>query len=68
MLRNLESNGLYDEGMIDDLNARPLTIAYATIVMVWMMAYGMVTVSAQVGARPNHMADSAGSIASSIEK
>ena len=59
MLRNLESNGLYDERMIDDRNARPLTIAFATIVMVWMLAFGIVSVSAQVGAQSHHMADSA---------
>jgi hypothetical protein len=68
MLRNLGSNGLYDERMIDDRNARPLTIAFATIVMVWMLAFGIVSVSAQVGAQSHHMADSARSIASSIEK
>ena len=68
MLRNLGSNGLYDERMIDDRNARPLTIAFATIVMVWMLAFGMVSVSAQFSAQSHHMADSAGSIASSIEK
>ena len=68
MLRNLGSNGLYDESMIDDRNARPLTIAFATIVMVWMLAFGIVSVSAQFCARSHHMADSAGSIASSIEK
>jgi hypothetical protein len=68
MLLNLESNGLYDERMIDDRNARPLTIAFATIVMVWMLAFGIVSVSAQFGARSHHVADSAGSIASSIGK
>jgi hypothetical protein len=68
MLRNLGSNGLYDERMIDDRNARPLTIAFATIVMVWMLAFGIVSVSAQFSARSHHMADGAGSIASSIEK
>jgi hypothetical protein len=68
MLRNLGSNGLYDERMLDDRNARPLTIAFATIVMVWMLAFGIVSVSAQFGARSQHMADRAGSIASSIEK
>ena len=68
MLRNVGSNGLYDERMIDDRNARPLTIAFATIVMVWMLAFGMVSVSVQLGAQSHHMADSAGSIASSIEK
>jgi hypothetical protein len=68
MLRNLGSNGLYDERLLDDRNTRPLTIAFATIVMVWMLAFGIVSVSAQVGAQSHHMADSARSIASSIEK
>jgi hypothetical protein len=68
MLRNLGSNGLYDEGMIDDRNARPLTIALATIVIVWMLGFGIASVSAQFGAQSHHMADTAGSIASSIEK
>ena len=62
MLRNLRSNGLYDERVIDDRNARPLTIAFATIVMVWMLAFGIVSVSAQIGAQSHHLADSAASI------
>ena len=62
MLRNLRSNGLYDERMIDERNARPLTIAFATIVMVWMLAFGIVSVSAQIGAQSHHLADSAASI------
>ena len=63
MLRNLRSNGLYDERMIDERNARPLTIAFATIVMVWMLAFGIVSVSAQIGVQSHHMAESAASIA-----
>ena len=62
MLRNLRSNGLYDERMIDDRNARPLTIAFATIVMVWMLAFGIVSVSAQIGVQSRQMAESAASI------
>jgi hypothetical protein len=61
MLRNLRSNGLYDERMIDR-KARSLTIAFAAIVLVWMLAYWMVSVSAQVGAQSHHMAESAASI------
>jgi hypothetical protein len=63
MSRNLESSGLYDKSLIDDRNARPLTIAFATIVMVWMLAFGIVSVSAQIGAQSHHMAESAASIA-----
>jgi hypothetical protein len=33
-----------------------------------MLAFGIVSVSAQIGAQSHHMADSAPSIASSIEK
>ena len=61
MLRNLRSNGLHDERMIDR-KARSLTIAFAAIVLVWMLAYWMVSVSAQVGAQSHHMAESAASI------
>jgi len=63
MSRNLEGSGLYDESLIDDRNERPLTIAFATIVMVWMLAFGVVSVSAQIGAQSHHMAESAASIA-----
>ena len=62
MSRNLESSGLYDESLIDDRNERRLTIAFATIVMVWMLAFGIVSVSAQIGAQSHHVADSAASI------
>ena len=62
MSRNLESSGLYDESLIDHRNERPLTIAFATIVMVWMLAFGIVSVSAQSGVQSHHVADSAASI------
>jgi hypothetical protein len=45
-----------------------LTIALATIVMVWMLAFGIVSVSAQLDAQSHHMAESAASVAASIEK
>jgi hypothetical protein len=62
MSRNLGSSGLYNETLIDERNARPLTIAFATIVMVWMLAFGIVSASAQIGAQSQHVADSAASI------
>ena len=61
MSRNLGNSSLYDE--IDHRNARPLTIAFATIVMVWMLAFGIVSVSAQLGAHSHHIMESAGSVA-----
>jgi hypothetical protein len=62
MFRNLVGQGLYDDGIIDHRNARPLTIAFATILMVWMLAFGLVSVSTQTGAQSHHMAVSASSI------
>jgi hypothetical protein len=50
MSQHLVNSGLYDEGLIDHRNARPLTIAFATIVIVWMAAFGMVSVSGQLSA------------------
>ena len=52
----------HDQSLIDDRNARPLTIAFATIVVVWMLAFGVVSVSAQIGVQSHHVADSAASI------
>jgi len=62
MSRNLDSSGLYNGSVIDHRNERPLMIAFATIVMVWMLAFGLVSVSAHIGAPSHHMAASAGSI------
>jgi hypothetical protein len=61
MSQHLASSGLYDEGLIDHRNARPLTIAFATIVMVWMLAFGIVSVSAQIGAHSHQTVESAAS-------
>jgi hypothetical protein len=68
MLRNLGSSGLYDDSMIDDRNEGPLTIGLATIVMVWMLAFGLVSVSTQLCAQSHHMATSAATIVSPIGK
>jgi hypothetical protein len=61
MSQHLANSGLYDEGLIDHRNARPLTIAFATIVMVWMLAFGIVSVSTQFGAHSHQMVESAAS-------
>jgi hypothetical protein len=56
MSQHLANSGLYDEGLIDRRNARPLTIAFATIVTVWMLAFGLVSASGQLNAPSHHMA------------
>jgi hypothetical protein len=68
MSRNLGSSGLYDESVIDDRNERPLTIAFATIVMVWMLAFGIVSVSAQIGAQSRNLADVSAPVISTMVK
>jgi hypothetical protein len=40
MSRNLANSALYDVNMIDDRNERPLTIAFATIVTMWLLGLG----------------------------
>jgi hypothetical protein len=50
MSLNLGNPSFYDASLIDHRTERPLTIAFATIVLVWMLAFGMVSVSAQLPA------------------
>jgi hypothetical protein len=57
MSRNLERSRLYHESVINDGNLRPLTIAVATVVIVWMLAFGAVFVSNQIGAQSPPLAD-----------
>jgi hypothetical protein len=58
MSRNQESHDLYDQGMIDDRNLRPLAIAFATILMAWMLVFGLVFVSAKMVTQSHHLAAS----------
>ncbi len=44
MSQHLANSGFYDEGLIDNRNERPLTIAFATIMTVWMLAFGLVSI------------------------
>jgi hypothetical protein len=57
MSQHLGNSGLYDEGLIDHRNVRPLTIAFATIVTVWMLAFALVSVSSELKADAHSLAD-----------
>jgi hypothetical protein len=57
MSRNLERSRLRYESVINDRNQRPLTIALATILIVWMVAFGLVFVLTQIGADSGLLAD-----------
>lgn len=66
MLRNLGSVRLYDEGMIDERNERPLTIALATIVLVWLLAFGIVFASTEISAQSRHLVSGSGTAISTM--
>jgi hypothetical protein len=68
MSRNLTNSGLYDANMIDDRNERPLTIAFATIVTMWLLGFGLVFVSTHLNAGSGQIPQSAAPIAVSIGK
>jgi hypothetical protein len=68
MSQHLASSGLYDEGLIDHRNVRPLTIAFATIVTVWMLAFGLVSVSGQLNAQSRNLADGCAAAISTMVK
>jgi hypothetical protein len=68
MSRNLTNSGLYDVNMIDDRNERPLTIAFATIVTMWLLGFGLVFVSTHLNAESGQIAQSTAPIAASIDK
>ena len=68
MSRNQESHDLYDQGMIDDRNLRPLAIAFVTILMGWMLAFGLYFVSTQTGVQSYNLANGPAPIASTAVK
>ena len=67
MSQHLVNSGLYDEG-IDYRNARPLTIAFATIVTVWMLAFGLVSVSGKLNAQSHNLANGCAAAISTMVK
>ena len=50
MSGTVKHSGAFDESLVDDRNERPLTIALATIVVVWSMAFALTVASGHIGA------------------
>ena len=50
MFGNLRQSSPFDGILIDDRNERPLTIALATIVVVWSIAFALTFASGHTGA------------------
>jgi len=63
MSRDPDSSGLYNAIIVDDRNERPFTIAFATIVTMWLLAFGLVYLSGHIDGQSHHMAESTASIA-----
>jgi exosome complex RNA-binding protein Csl4 len=61
-------SGSFDELLIDDRNERPLTIALATIVVVWSMAFALTFASGHLGALSAHSPNGATALMSSMDK
>jgi hypothetical protein len=67
MSRKPQTPRRYDQDMIDDRNLGPLAIAFATILGVWMLVFGLVFVSMQTLPQSRHVADgSAPAIATTV--
>jgi hypothetical protein len=68
MTRNSAAPHMYDQGMIDDRNLRPLAIAFVTILAGWMLAFGVFFASTQIGVQSHNLADRPAPIASATVK
>ena len=68
MSRNLANTGFYDEGLIDHRNERPLAVALATILVVWALAFGLVSASGHLNAHPRSFADRCAAAISTMVK
>jgi hypothetical protein len=68
MSRNLANSGFYDEGLIDHRNERPLAVAFATILIVWTLAFGVTSASGQIHAHPGSFADGCAAAISTMVK
>jgi hypothetical protein len=68
MSRNLANSAFYDEGLIDHRNERPLAVAFATILVVWTVAFGLVSASGQLNAQPRSFADGCAAAISTMVK
>ena len=58
----------FDGILIDERNERPLTIALATIVVVWALAFALTLASGHLAARSAHSFESAAAITSTMDK
>ena len=65
MFGNVRQSSPFDGILIDNRNERPLTVALATIIMVWSLAFALTFASAHTGANSASWPSGAAAITSS---
>ena len=68
MSRIFANSSFYDEGVIDHRNERPLAVAFATILVVWTLAFALVSFSGQLHAQSSHLADGCARVIATMMK
>jgi hypothetical protein len=68
MSRNLANSVFYDEGLLDHRNERPLAVAFATILVVWTLAFGLMSASGQINLRSEFFAEGSAAAMSAMVK
>jgi hypothetical protein len=68
MSRIFAKSSFYDEGVIDHRNERPLAVAFATILLVWTLVFGFVSVSGQLHAQSGNLAGGCARVISTMMK
>ena len=68
MFGNVRQSSPFDGILIDDRNERPLTIALATIVVVWSIAFALTFASGHTGANSASWLSAPAAVTSSTGK
>ena len=68
MFSNLGQSSPFDGILIDDCNGRPLTVALATILVVWSLAFALTFASGHTGANSASWLTGATAVTSSAGK
>jgi hypothetical protein len=68
MFGNVRHSSPFDGILIDDRNERPLTMALATIIMVWAFAFAVTFASGDTGANSASWLSGAAAVTSSTGK
>jgi hypothetical protein len=68
MSNNLRQSSPFDGMLMDDRNERPLTVALATILVVWSLAFALTWPSGHTGANPASWLSGAAAVMSHTAK